>query len=97
VTFVLGGCETPPATPTTLTGRIIGGTVTLEWSPSASATGYILQAGTAANRSDLYNNQVGNRTSLSASGLPLGFEAFVRVIATNACGNSAPTPTLFVQ
>ena len=97
VTFMLGGCETPPPAPTTLTGRVIGGTVSLEWSPSTGATGYVLQAGTAANRSDLYNNQVGNRTSLTASGLPAGFEAYVRVIATNACGSSAPTPTLFVQ
>ena len=97
VTFVLGGCEVPPAAPTTVTGRIIGGTATIEWSASAGATGYIFQAGTAANRSDLFNNQVGNRTSLSASGLPAGFQAYIRLIATNACGSSAPTPTLFVQ
>jgi hypothetical protein len=31
---------------------------------------------------------------LSASGLPAGFQAFVRVIAMNACGQSAPTDFL---
>jgi predicted phage tail protein len=92
-----GGCAPPPA-PTFLSGGIFGGTATVTWQPSAGATTYIVQAGTVPGSANLFNANVGATTSVSASGLPAGFRAFVRVIAVNACGQqSAPSADFLLQ
>src|SRR5262249_38051989 len=54
-------------------------------------TGYIIEAGSSSGQADLANIATGNTaTTLSAPGVPAG-TYFVRVRATNASGNSAPS------
>jgi hypothetical protein len=87
--FTIGGCV-PPLPVTGLTGAVAAGTATAGWDPSLGATGYVVQAGASQGGAELFNGNVGNITSISASGLPPGFTAWVRVIAVNACGSSPP-------
>jgi hypothetical protein len=97
-TFTIGGCAGPPATPANLAGRVTAGTASVSWNAVAGAVSYVLQAGSFAGASNLFNGNVGALTSVSASGLPPGFRAFVRVIAIDACGQtSAPAPDLLIQ
>jgi hypothetical protein len=98
VTFIVGGtgCTGPPATPI-VSGRVIGGTATVAWPPVPGATSYLLSAGSFPGASNLYPlTNIGESTVASASGLPAGFTAWVRVIAVNGCGQSAPAD-VFVQ
>lgn len=55
-------------------------------------TSYIVQAGSQPGGSDIFSGNVGNTTAVSASGLPSGFRAFVRVFGVNACGVGAASP-----
>jgi len=96
VTFVVGGCESAPLPPASISGRVVGTTATVEWSASPGATNYALRAGSTSTVADLFDGYVGNRTSI-AQEVPLGFRAYVRVYAANACGVSAATAVLFVQ
>jgi Matrixin len=98
-TFTIGGggCVGPPPAPTGLVGGVIAGTATVTWNPSPGATSYVVQAGTIPLSSNLFNANVGNTTVVSASGLPPFFQAYVRVIAVNACGLSAPTADFLVR
>jgi hypothetical protein len=84
-----GGCTGPPAAPV-VGGSIVAGAATVSWPAIPGAT-YIVSAGSTPGASDLYAAaNVGALTSVSASGLPAGFFAWVRVVAVNACGQSAP-------
>ena len=98
VTFTLGGagCPTPPPTPTGLTGSIVGGIASVQFNPASGATSYIVQVGTAPGLSNLFNANIGDRTSASGA-VPGGFQGYVRVFAVNACGRSAPTADFFLQ
>jgi YVTN family beta-propeller protein len=91
--FTIGECGPPPAV-TGLMGGIVAGTGTVTWTLSPGATGYIVQAGASQGGAELFNANIGNALSVSASGLPSGFTAWVRVFATNACGTSAPQDVL---
>ncbi len=73
-----------------MTGQVSGGLASVSFNASAGATSYIVQAGSQQGLSDLFNANIGNTTAASAP-VPAGFRAFVRIIAVNACGNSAPT------
>jgi hypothetical protein len=89
-----GGCVGPPAAPA-VTGGVAAGTASVGWPQVPGATAYVVSAGSALGGSNLFATQnVGLTNQLSASGLPAGFQAFVRVIAINACGQSAPTDFL---
>jgi hypothetical protein len=81
----------PPTAPATVNASLISGTGTVTWSGVAGATSYLVRAGLTPGGSELFNGNVGNTTSVSASGLPAGFRAFVRVYAVNACGTSGPS------
>jgi hypothetical protein len=86
-----GGCTSAPAAPA-VSGAIIAGTATVSWNAVPGATHYIVSAGSTPGGTNLQApTNVGATTSVGASGLPLGFFAWVRVIAVNACGQSAPT------
>jgi hypothetical protein len=89
--FTIGGpgCGAAPLPPASVWGGVTSGVATVAWAPSPGATSYILRAGTAAGASDLFVGDVGAATQVSAPGVPPGFVAFVRVIAVNACGQSA--------
>lgn len=84
------GCTAPPAAPMP-GGSIVAGTATVTWPAVPGATSYIISAGSTQGASNVSPpSNVGALTTVQASGLPAGFSAWVRVIATNACGQSAP-------
>jgi hypothetical protein len=94
--FAIGGsgCAGPPASPS-VSGSIVGGFGSVSWPQVPGATSYIVSAGSTFGAANLFpTTNVGLSNQLSASGLPPGFQAYVRVIAVNACGQSAPVDFL---
>jgi Matrixin len=93
--FTIGTACTPPTAPA-VTGSIVNGTATISWPPVAGATNYILSAGTTQGGAQILGpTNFGASTGASAPGLPAGFQAWIRVIAVNACGQQgAPTDFL---
>ena len=86
-----------PSAPSLLHGIGAPGTATAAWTAVSGATSYVLQAGTAPGLADLFSDDIGSRTAASATGLPVGFRAYIRVMAVNACGQSRPTSDLLIQ
>ncbi len=95
--FTIGGaatCTGPPASPA-ISGGVVSGTATASWPAVPGASHYILQVGTTQGGSDLLPaTNIGTTTAVSASGLPVGFAAWVRVVAVNDCGQSSPSDLL---
>jgi len=88
--FTIGPACTVPAAPV-LSGTIVGGTGSVSWPAVAGATAYIVSAGTVPGGGQFVRPTRVAGTTVSASGLPAGFQAWVRVIAVNACNQpSAP-------
>lgn len=84
--------STPPGTPTNLTATASGATVTISWNApttGGTATGYQLIAGTAPGASNIGVVPL-VAPGLSVPNVPNG-TYYVRVVATNAAGASAPT------
>lgn len=98
VSFAVGtaGCTAAPALPTAVAGSSAAGRASLTWLASPGATSYIVQAGSAPGVSDLFYGDIGGGTSVSAA-VPPGFTAYVRVVAVNACGQSAASAEIFLQ
>jgi hypothetical protein len=90
------GCTVAPPTPVGIDARVIGGNATVSWQPVAGATSYVIAAGSAPGLSDVYYGNVGNAVAVAAPVSP-GFTAYVRVIAVNACGQSAASSDVFMQ
>lgn len=86
---------TEPAPPSGLTFTVTSRLVTLQWQPSVSAVDYIVEAGSGAGRSDLFNGPVGAGTSISAA-VPPG-RYYVRVRARNAVGVSGPSNQIIID
>ncbi len=78
-----------PAAPTNLTAQTSGFSVALSWNPSAGATSYQLEAGSAPGATNVATLNVGNLTALQGQA-PAG-AYFVRVRANTALGLSAPS------
>jgi predicted phage tail protein len=99
VDFVVGSAVpcAPPAAPTGVSGSLIAGTGRVTWAAVPGATSYVVVAGSTPGGSDLFNGNVGNATTVSASGLPAGFRAYVRVYAVNACGTSGPSIEVLIS
>ena len=100
VVFSVGGAAIPPGPPTGLAATVAGHTVTLTWSPPGSGgppTQYMLQAGSAPASSDLVPGVPlgATATLFVAPGVPSG-QYFVRVVAANASGASAPSNEVVV-
>ena len=96
---VVVGSSTPcvaPGAPTGVAASFNNGTATMNWSAVAGATSYVVRAGLIPSGSELFNGNVGNTTSVGASGLPAGFRAFGRVYALNACGTSGPSAEVII-
>ena len=92
-----GNCGTAPGIPGSLSRTVTGNQVTLNWSAPAGAcpaTGYVIQAGSAPGLSNLAVINVGPTTALSVAA-PAG-TYYVRVIATNTAGGSAPSNEVVV-
>ena len=87
-----GACASPPNAPSGLTGNVSGTTVNLNWTGSAGGcapTSYVIQAGSASGLSNIAIVDVGLQTGLSATA-PAG-TYFVRIVASNVNGLSAPS------
>lgn len=93
-----GPCTAPPGAPTNFTASVSGNTVTVSWQAPAgiqvsgaanAATSYILEAGSTVGASNLFNSDIGNNTSLTATA-PNG-NYFARARSRNACGTSGPS------
>jgi hypothetical protein len=93
--FTVGGaCNAPPGSPI-VTGAVMSGTATVNWSAVPGATNYIIQAGSARGAFDLFPpTSVGSSPGAGAGGLPPGFVAWVRVTAISECGAGVPTDFL---
>lgn len=95
VAFTIG-CTGPPPAVSGLQGGVSAGVAFVNWSASAGATHFIVQAGTMQGGANLYPpTNIGASTGASAP-VPAGFQAWVRVVAVNACGSSAPAD-VFIQ
>ena len=86
VGFAVGesGCSAMPKTPREPSGSIAAGVATLRWKHAGGATSFIVQAGTAPGRSNLFNGDVGSTRTVTAN-VPVGLPIYARVIAVNAC------------
>ena len=89
-------CTVPPPTPAGVSARVLDGTASVSWQPVAGAASYLVAAGSASGLSDVFYGNVGNSVSVSAP-VGAGFQAYVRVIAVNACGQSAASIDVFMQ
>lgn len=95
--FTLGATCNPPASPSP-SGGIAGGTASVSWSPVTGAVSYILSAGTVPGGTQyVAPSSLGANTSISATGLPSGFTAWIRVIAVNACGQQSVPADFLVK
>ncbi|MGH9203471.1 MAG: hypothetical protein ACRD2A_19790, partial [Vicinamibacterales bacterium] len=73
-------------------------TATASWLPVSGATSYVVSAGTTPGGVQYVPpTNVGSATTVSASGVPSGFFAWVRVIAIDACGHAGPATDFLVQ
>ena len=85
-----GGCTAPPLAPTgfLLTGNS-GGTISFVWSASASATTYVIEAGSTTGGTNLAIADLGSPgTAAIFSGIGRG-TYYIRLRARNLCGTSA--------
>ena len=97
IVFTVGTCGTAPGAPTNLQAAVSGSTVAFTWTAPSSGcapTSYLFQAGASAGASNLATSTVAG-TSLTAANVANG-TYYVRVIAVNAVGQSAPTADLVV-
>ena len=88
----------PPGPPSGLAAVVSGNTVILTWnSPTTGGapTAFVLMAGSSAGTSNLAQSSVGLTNSATATNVPAG-TYFVRIIATNASGTSAPSNEIVV-
>jgi predicted phage tail protein len=87
-----GGCTSPPDAPQSLSGTVSGSLVTLGWSPSVGGcapTQYAVHAGLQTGLTNIGVLDAGLQTTLAANAPPGTY--FVRVVAVNAFGPSAPS------
>jgi predicted phage tail protein len=83
---------TPPGAPSGLSATTTAGAVALSWLPPVSGgtpTGYRLDVGSSSGASNLGSFPLPAQTTISTPA-PAG-TYFVRLVATNACGNSPPS------
>lgn len=88
-------CSALPQTPQKLVTSMAGQQVTLTWKRVSGATGYLVQLGSVAGRSDLGQFETGRVTATVDIASPGPLVA--RVIALNGCGRSAATPESVVR
>jgi hypothetical protein len=93
------GCATAPNTPVGLGGTLVGASLTLVWNPpvgGCAPTSYVLLAGSASGLSDIASFNTGSvATTFQASGVGSG-PYFLRVVAANGNGQSAPSNEIVV-
>jgi len=97
--LAVGGAAEPPLRPTGLIATVTGAAVSFRWNaPTAGGapTGYLLEAGTGMDLSNITTLPLPNVATFGVDGVPAG-RYFVRVRATNALGASAPSNEVTVN
>ena len=92
-----GGCTAPPGAPLLGNPSVTGTAVVLNWATAAAgceATHFSVHAGSASGLSNLAIINLGNTLGLAANA-PVG-TYYVRVVARNASGFSAPSNEIIV-
>jgi hypothetical protein len=89
-------CTAAPSTPVGVFGSVTAGVAWLQWLPVPSATSYYLLVGSASGFSDVFRGSIGMGSQIMARVGP-GFEAYARVLAVNACGQSGPSNEVLVR
>jgi len=94
-TFAVGGlaCAPPPPPPPPAPSghavRSVGLSATLDWGSSVGAFSYIVEAGSGPGLANLFNQNVGGRTQITAAAPPGTY--FTRIRGVSACGPGAPS------
>lgn len=85
------GCSSPPLPPGELDYDVNGSTVTFRWAigPGPMPTSFLLQAGASPGVMNIGTFPAGSDTQITFGGIPTGVY-YVRLLAQNACGISAP-------
>jgi Matrixin len=97
VTLVVQPCAAPPTAPTGLVGAQSAGIVSLAWTAPTGVppTSYTVVAGSAPGAADIVVFSTGTTATGLAAPAPRG-TYHVRVIATNACGQSGASNEVVV-
>jgi hypothetical protein len=98
VSFTVTTTLPPPGAPRDFAVAASGSTLTLQWRPplaGGTVDAYIVQAGSASGQSDLYEGSVGTATGLTAAAPRRTY--FIRVVAQNPAGRSAPSNEVRVE
>jgi hypothetical protein len=83
-------CGGPVEAVAGLSAVVTDGVVRVAWQPSPGATSYRGQAGSIQGADNLYPiTELGNTTVVEAP-VDAGFAAWLRIVAVNGCGTSAP-------
>ena len=80
-----GGCGPTPPAPIGLSASIAGSVVTLRWSVAATATSYVIEAGSGTGLANLASLDTGSALTTFVASAPAG-SYFVRVRGANGCG-----------
>jgi hypothetical protein len=85
-------CTSAPTAPPMPTTTVAGDSVLINWrsSPGSAPSTYTLFAGSSAGLANIATLPLGSGTSFTTGGVPAGVY-FVRVVASNACGQSPPS------
>jgi hypothetical protein len=101
VTMTVNTAPAAPVLPAILSIGCSATAFTANWTASASATNYYLDAATDAGFSPvlpLYDNKsLGNVTLENVTGLTIGSTYYVRLRSENSCGTSANSTTMVVS
>ncbi len=92
ILVTVGGCA-PPAAPTAFAFSKVGNVVTLTWNPSAGASGYVIQVGSASGLSNILVTSLPG-SPISATAPPGTY--FARLRARNACATGAASNEIVV-
>ena len=90
-------CATPPQAPSALVASKSGDMVTLNWTPPAGdeqPTTYVVEAGAAPGGNEATFVTPGNQPTFQRQAPAATY--YVRVLARNACGTSAPSNEITV-
>lgn len=90
-------CTAAPGPPTGLTGGVAGGLVSLQWTAPTGPvpTSYTIVVGSVPGAADILVYPTGSGASTLGAPAPPG-TYHVRVLATNPCGQSAPSSSVTV-